>query len=219
MDITVAVVERSTVDHIWYVSYGSNMHTDRLACYIQGGQPAGANRTYSGCRDTTPPLRSRGTMLQGSIYFATHSPVWNGGRALYDPELSGSAAARAWLVTPGQFADIAAQEMYREPGEDLDLIEVLRTGRASVGPGRYETLLYAGDIDGYPQITFTADHGHADVDPVAPSAAYLAMLAGGLQQAHDWSRHDAATYLAALPGIGSWTADMILAEVTRVEQH
>ncbi|WP_222850265.1 histone deacetylase [Allosaccharopolyspora coralli] len=156
-------------------------------------------------------MRSRGTLLTGGIYFATHSPVWNGGRALFDPDLPGTAAARAWLVTPQQFADIAAQEMYREPGEDLDLDEVLRTGRAAMGPGRYETLLYVGDVDGYPQLTFTADHGHRDVDPVPPSAPYLAMLVGGLQEAHGWSPEATADYLASRPGIGTWNAEAILA--------
>ncbi|MGW8332136.1 hypothetical protein ACWGLE_30040, partial [Streptomyces sp. NPDC055897] len=36
---------------VWYASYGSNMHLDRLAHYIEGGRPAGAARSYPGCRD------------------------------------------------------------------------------------------------------------------------------------------------------------------------
>lgn len=206
------------IDFVWYVSYGSNMHTDRLGCYITGGRPAGAARTYPGCRDRTPPRRSRGTLLTGGIYFATHSPVWDGGRALYDPHLPGTAAARAWLVTPGQFADIAAQEMYRDPDGDLDLAEVLHTGRAVLGPGRYETLLHAGDVDGYPQLTFTAGHRVGDVDPVAPSAAYLRMLAGGLEQAHGWTLTQAADYLAGLPGAAPhWNPETIVGACTTTD--
>lgn len=152
-------------------------------------------------------------MLPGGIYFATLSPVWHGGRALYDPALPGEgAAARAWLVTSAQFSDIAAQEMYREPGIDLDLSEVLERGRAELGPGRYETLIYAGDHEGCPQLTFTAPHAADAVEPLAPSAAYLRMLAGGLQDAHGWSLEQAADYLAGLSGAaGAWTAEEITA--------
>lgn len=203
-------------DLVWYVSYGSNMHADRLGCYIAGGTAPGATRAQPGCRDGTPPRASRGTFLPGGIYFATLSPVWNGGRALYDPQLPGEqAAARAWLVTPGQFADIAAQEMYREPDGDLDLSRVLDCGRVELGPGRYETLIHAGDHEGYPQLTFTAPHRADEVDPVAPSAAYLRMLAGGIQEAHAWSLERAAEYLAGLSGAaGEWTAEEIVAACT-----
>lgn len=199
-------------DLVWYVSYGSNMHADRMSCYIAGGRPAGASRTHTGCRDTTAPRRSRGTFLPGGIYFATYSPVWDGGRAFYDSRLPGVAAARAWLVTAGQFADIVAQEMYRAPGTDIDLDAVLAAGHCKLGPGRYETLVYAGDIDGFPQLTFTAPHSADEVEHTVPSAAYLRMLAGDLRQAHGWTLYQAASYLAALPGAAtSWTADTVTA--------
>ena len=195
------------VDLVWYTSYGSNMHADRLGCYIAGGRPEGASRTCSGCRDTSMPRDSRGTLLPGGIHFATHSPVWNGGRALYDPELPGSAAARSWLVTPGQFADIVAQEMYREPGEDLDLDEVLARGRVALGPGRYETLLHTGEVDGRPQLTFTAAQRCGELRAEAPSGPYLRMLAGGLRSAHGWSVGRVVDYFLRLPGIGAWTRE------------
>lgn len=145
--------------------------------------------------------------LPGTIYFATHSPVWDGGRAFYDADAPGPAAARAWLVTAGQFADITAQEMYRKPGGDLDLADVLVTGRAQLGPGRYETLLHVGDHDDHPLLTFTAPWHMAEVSATAPSAAYLRMLAGGLIAAHHWSPARAADYLAGLTA--AWTTDAI----------
>lgn len=50
---------------------------------------------------------------------------------MYDPLLPGEAAARAYLMTAGQFADVAAQEMYRKPGVDLDVLaDVVARGRA-----------------------------------------------------------------------------------------
>ena len=189
---------------IWYVSYGSNMHGDRLATYLAGGTPPGATRNHPGARDPHPPRRSTPIWLPGGVYFATHSPVWHGGRAFYDPALPGKAAARGWLISVQQFSDIAAQEMYQAPGTDLDLTELLATGRVQLGDGRYETLLYLGDVGDVPLLTFTAPWSAADVPTTAPSLAYLRMLAGGLMAAHDWSTGQAAEYLAGLRGAETW---------------
>ncbi|MGH4006962.1 MAG: histone deacetylase [Pseudonocardiaceae bacterium] len=191
---------------VWYVSYGSNMCADRLTCYLVGGTPPGAQRTYSGCRDRRPPHHAIGREIAGGVYFATISQVWGGGRAFFDPELAGTSAARAYLVTAGQFADIAAQEMYGVAGADIDLGPVLATGRAELGPGRYETLLHIGDLDGHPLLTFTAPWHADDVPWTVPSASYLLMLAAGLHKAHGWDVHRVADYLAHLRGArGHWT--------------
>lgn len=197
---------------VWYVSYGSNMRADRFACYLAGGTPAGASHCYPGCRDPRPPRAARGCELPGGIYFATQSLVWGGGRAFYDTGLPGVAAARAYLVTESQFADVAAQEMGRQPGVDLALHGVLATGRVQLGSGRYEALLYLGDHDGFPMLTFTAPWTAAEVDHVAPSPAYLRTLAAGLREAHGWDTHRVAGYLTGLPGCaGAWTEAAILA--------
>ncbi|MGH3481313.1 MAG: histone deacetylase [Pseudonocardiaceae bacterium] len=191
---------------VWYVSYGSNMCAARFGCYLAGGTPPGTQRTNSGCRDRRPPHRAIGCEIAGGVYFATESAVWGGGRAFYDPELVGTAAAHAYLITAGQFADIAAQEMYGVAGADINLEPVLVTGRAELGPGRYETLLHIGDLDGYPLLTFTAPWHASDVPWTAPSAAYLRMLAAGLHEAHGWDIHRVANYLAHLRGArGHWT--------------
>lgn len=193
---------------VWYAAYGSNTHGARLACYLGGGRPAGATRAYPGCRDGSPPLRSVGLELPGAVYFATRSPVWGGGRAFYDPGAAGRALARAHLITAGQFSDIAAQEMYGRPGADLDLTGVLATGRATLGPGRYQTLVRTGTLDGVPVLTLTAPWTMADVDWTVPSAGYLGHLAAGLREAGRWDDVHIARYLAACPGAaGHWTAD------------
>nr|MDT0664001.1 histone deacetylase [Micromonospora sp. DSM 115978] len=83
---------------------------------------------------------------------------------------------------------------------DLDLSEVLATGRAQLGLGRYETLVLAGYLDDLPLLTFTAPWRLVDVSPAAPSAAYLARLAAGLREAHGWPAARTSRYLAALPG-------------------
>jgi hypothetical protein len=183
------------------------MYAARLRCYLEGGTPPGAQRGYAGCRDRSPARRVVASEFAGGVYFATESPVWHGGRAFFDPALPGRAAMRSYLVTAGQFSDIAEQEMYREPGPDLDLSTVLRTGRDQLGPGRYETLLYLGDLDGCPVLTFTAPWAASEIEKNPPSAAYLAMLVGGLWEAHGWSLPEIAGYLAPLPGVrGHWSA-------------
>jgi hypothetical protein len=200
---------------VWYVSYGSNMHADRLAAYLAGGTPPGGHRAYPGARDPRPPRRDLPVWLRGGIYFATHSPVWGGGRAFYDPALPGRAAARGWLITAAQFSDITAQEMYREPGVDLDLSTVLTTGRDQIGSGRYDTLLHVGEAEGYPLLTFTAPWRAEEVEPVAPSPSYLRMLAGGLRAAHGWDTPRVAHYLAGLTGVsGSWQADDLVRDLS-----
>ncbi|GGU23610.1 histone deacetylase [Streptomyces lavendofoliae] len=193
---------------VWYTSYGSNTHTDRLAHYIAGGTPPGGARSCPGCRDRRPPAASVPVELEGALYFATESPVWTGGRAFYDPYAEGRVLARAHRITAGQFADIAAQEMYRAPGPDtaLDLTGVLRDGRAVLGGGRYETLVRPGTLDGLPMLTFTAPWRLHDVAWNSPSAGYLRHLAAGLLAAGAWDADTVAAYLASRPGAaGHWT--------------
>lgn len=149
--------------------------------------------------------------MPGGIFFATESLVWGGGRAFYDPELPGTAAMRAYLITHQQFSDVVAQEMYGRTGEDLDLTEVLRTGRSRLGPGRYQTLIRLPHASGHPMITFTSPWSAAEVPGRAPSAAYLRNLVLGLRQTHAWPPERVARYLAEAPGArGHWDAAAVL---------
>ncbi|GAA1303617.1 histone deacetylase [Saccharothrix xinjiangensis] len=193
-----------TARRVWYVSYGSNMRADRFTRYLVGGTPVGARRGYPGCRDTSPPTATRALTVPGGVYFATESRVWLGGRAFYDPDLPGTAAARAYLITSGQFGDVAAQEMYREPGADLDLTEVVASGRHAVGEGRYETLLHLGEHDGHPALTFTAPWRADEVEHTKPSGPYLEVIGGGVAESHGWGVDRIAAYLAGATPF--WTA-------------
>lgn len=151
------------MSHVWYVSYGSNMSAARLGCYLEGGCPPGGTRHNPGARDRTPPRRSVPVDLPGTTYFAGESPQWGGGVAFYDHETPGYTAARGYLLTAGQLADVAAQEMYRvpAPGDPVEQIALAQVGsgadlRHELGPGRYETLVEVGRYDGLPLLTFTA---------------------------------------------------------------
>lgn len=184
---------------VWYVSYGSNMSSQRLVAYLSGGVPPGGRRHHPGARDGTPPRRSVPVDLPGALYFAGDSAQWSGGVAFYDHDADGGpTAARAYLVTAQQFTDVAAQEMYRVPQEGDPLEEVVLDGidggRHHVGPGRYETLVEVGRLDGAPMLLFTAPHGIDHVEHNRPSAAYLAMLETGLRESRGWDDASISAY-------------------------
>jgi hypothetical protein len=192
-----------TDTEVWYVSYGSNMSADRFSCYLEGGRPSGGSRTNPGAHDPSRPRRDAPVELPGSLYFAGSSPQWGGGVAFYDHETPGLTAARAYLVTAEQFADIAAQEMYRLPEPGDPLAEVVLGGlggegsRHHVGPGRYETLVEVGSLDGLPLLTFTSPHGLHAVAHTVPAPAYVDMLVTGLAESHGWDTDRARAYIAA----------------------
>jgi len=187
---------------VWYVSYGSNMSAARFACYIEGGCPPGGTRHNPGARDRTLPTRSIPVDLPGRLYFAGESPQWGGGVAFYDHLTPGYVAARGYLVTPAQLADIAAQEMYRIPvdGDPLEEIVLapLVDGRHEVGPGRYETLVEVGRHEGLPLLTFTSPHGAEHAAHTRPVPAYLDTLAQGLRESRGWDDDEVDGYLASL---------------------
>jgi hypothetical protein len=196
-------------DHgdVWYVSYGSNMSAGRLAVYLEGGRPEGGSRTNPGARNSALPRRSVPVDLPGALYFAGESRQWGGGVAFYDhdahgPGEGGPTAARAYLVTAGQFADIAAQEMYRVPQEGDPLEEVvlggIDGGRHHVGPGRYETLVEVGRLDDAPMLLFTSPHGIDHVEHTRPSATYLSTMALGLKESRQWDDDEVAAYFERL---------------------
>ena len=190
------------VSEVWYVSYGSNMSAARLGCYLVGGRPEGGRRDNPGARLATLPGRSAAVELPGTVYFAGESPQWGGGTAFYDHDLPGPAAARAYLMTAGQLADVFRQEMYRAPFDGDPVEEVARTladgARHAAGDGVYETLVAVGMLEGLPMLTFTAPHGAGDVQHTEPSAAYLATMATGLAESHGWSGEQAYAYLRRL---------------------
>ncbi|MCW2842323.1 MAG: histone deacetylase [Nocardioides sp.] len=187
------------MSQVWYVSYGSNMSAARFSCYLEGGCPPGGSRVNPGARDRTPPVRSVPVDLPGTAYFAGESPQWGGGVAFYDHDTPGRTAARGYLVTAGQLADIAAQEMYRVPraGDPLEQLALnpIAGGRHTVGPGRYETLVEVGTYDDAPLLTFTSPHGADHVPHTRPRPAYLAMLATGLRESRGWDDERVREYL------------------------
>jgi hypothetical protein len=197
------------MERVWYVAYGSNLALGRFRCYLAGGRPTGGARVYPGCRDHRDPERIEAVDVPGGLLFAGASRVWGGGSAFYDPAASRRVAGHAYLLTPDQFGDVAAQEMWREPGGPfarelaalLPDVEMVHT----MGPGRYETVVRLGELDGWSM--FTVTHGTvADLDPVAPTAPYLRWIGTGLTESHGWNLTQIVDYLQDAPGVRlGWT--------------
>lgn len=206
---------------VWYVSYGSNLDRDRLLCYIRGGRPPAARRANVGARDPSPPRDDRPVTIPHGLFFADVSHVWTGGVAFVDHRADPSVRtyARAYLVTTGQLADVIAQESARPIGSiemDEHLDEVARHGRAVIGPGRYDTVLDTGSIDGRPCLTFTGRAPLVDTDLAVPAGSYLAMIGAGLHRAHGLDPEATVAYLIDRPGVaGHWTEEALREAVTR----
>jgi hypothetical protein len=198
----------ATDDLVWYVAYGSNMRAARFYCYICGGRPRGARRTYVGCRDRSPPQRDKGIHLAGGLAFAGCSSVWGGGMAFYNPDTDGELAARAYLLTFGQLSDVVAQEARRPVGSDLTLDNAV-DHRWPAPSHVYETLLHVGDRDGLPMFTITSLQ---DLEPTAPSEHYLRTMLDGLGEAFGWTADKRVRYLLRAPGVApAWTASQLIA--------
>jgi hypothetical protein len=184
------------------------MNAARFGCYVSGGRPPGARRTYLGCRDQSPPRRDVGLHLTGGLSFAGSSTVWGGGIAIYNPYADGEMAARAYLLTFGQLSDVVAQETRRPVGSDLALDDgVDRQWRVSSYV--YETLLHVGDRDGLPMFTITSLQ---DLEPTSPSAPYLRTMLDGLDETFGWTADERAHYLMRAPGVAAaWSAGELVA--------
>jgi hypothetical protein len=196
----------ATEDPVWYVAYGSNMNSQRFGCYLSGGRPRGARRTYLGCRDPSPPVRDVGIHLAGGLTFAGSSTVWGGGIAFFDPRADGELAARAYLLTFGQLSDVVAQET-RRPVGDLALGSAADR-RWPLPSITYETLLHVGDRDGLPMFTITSLQNLA---PAPPSAAYVHTMLYGLGETFGWTADERVDYLLRAPGVApTWTAGKLV---------
>lgn len=199
-----------TDDPVWYVAYGSNMNATRFGCYVTGGRPRGASRTYLGCRDHSPPRRDVGIQFAGGgLSFARASLVWGGGIAFCEISADRGLAARAYLITFGQLSDVVAQEVRRPAGDDL----VLDDGAGRCWPvptdhDVYDTLVHVDDRDGLPMFTITT---LKPLDPTPPSAPYLRTMLDGLGQTFGWTAAERADYLLRAPGVAmAWTAAQLI---------
>jgi hypothetical protein len=75
--------------------------------------------------------------------------------------------------------------------------------------GYYSELIYCGQRDGYPMLSFTASENRTDFRP--PSPAYLRVIHRGLQESHGLNAGEAVEYLKDRPGVvGNWTVSELV---------
>jgi hypothetical protein len=205
-----------TAERVWYVSYGSNLNRARFLAYLQGGRVAGNDVVYRGCADTAPPVDDVPLMLPHALYFAGWSArVWGGTSAAFTtlaPQ-SASTLARAYLITQQQFVEVVRQENgNRSEVDDFDVkLEAARQqGHARMlATGAYTELIYCGERDGCPMLSFTASENRRDFR--RPSAAYLRVIGTGLKECHRLPDREVAAYLGGRPGVrGTCTHGQLL---------
>jgi hypothetical protein len=197
---------------VWYVSYGSNLDPDRLGTYLGGGTPDGGHFTYRGARDASPPRARRPCRVPHDLYFAGESRTWGGGIAFLDHEHVSPAPTlgHAYLVTAEQFEDVAAQETGREHAE-VEVAEVRSAGSVTLGPGRYDRVVWLGDVDDVPQLTFTSPEPSSAAEAAAPRPRYLHRILVGLEAAHGMTPAESAAYLRRSPGVaGHWSMQALI---------
>lgn len=192
-------------DKVWYACYGSNILEERFLCYIKGGQPIGAATKYKGCRDTRLPTDSEEFYISSELYFARNSQNWgNGGvafiRTKFEPQAS--TMGRIYLITKGQFVDIAKQESNTNAELILDFEKALKEGSFMIEPSLwYGNLLYLGQHYNYPIFTLTNEN---DLQAFTkPGKDYLQTIIKGIKQAHHLDDKTIFDYLKTKKGIHS----------------
>jgi len=200
---------------VWYVSYGSNLNRARFITYIEGGSIPGNNVVHEGCADPTPPVADVPLQLPQSLYFAGWSDrAWGGTAAAFitlDAQAP-PALARAYLITPRQFQEVVRQEnanIARADDVRLNMEGARKHGHVRMlSHGYYSELVYCGQRDGYPMLSFTASENRTDFHP--PSPPYLRMISRGLLESHGLNTDDAVQYLKDRPGVlGNWSASQL----------
>ena len=210
---------------VWYVSYGSNLNRARFMAYLRGGRTAGNDVVHEGCADPSPPIDDIPLELPNSLYFAGWSDrVWggtSGGFITLDAQAP-PALARAYLIAPGQFLDVVRQENANRADIDdfvLTVARARRSGHARLLPtGSYSELVYLGEREGHPLLSFTAPVNRTDFTP--PSAAYLRVIGRGLQECHGLRTTQVVRYLGDTPGVrGHWAPGALLDVLRSTRPH
>lgn len=202
------------MDRVWYAAYGSNLSRARLLCYLQGGCPPGARRSYAACGDDRPPAADVPATLPLSLAFTGASPVWGGGTVVASPAYRprDRALVRLYLLTMEQLGEIHARENHVSvttlpvPGAAAPWWYV--PNGTPGPPRRYAAVLRCGTRDGAPIVTFTAPTPPPPAALAAPAPAYVGTIADGLRQSHGLPTAAVVAYLRAIPGIGSSDAQL-----------
>jgi hypothetical protein len=200
--------------YIWYAPYGSNLLENRFLCYIQGGNPSGSQKQYSGCNDKSAPQGSEEILICSELYFARNSTSWNnGGVCFIKTEFSKTAQTlgRMYLITKDQFIDVVKQETGIEQGLDIDFEHAISNGYETFRPNSwYGRIVHLGcHRDNLPIFTFTSPQDIAEYN--RPDENYLRAIIKGIDETYDQTIQEISDYLLNKPGIrGNFTKEDLL---------
>ena len=175
-----------TETSVWYVSYGSNMSAARFACYLEGGRPEGGSRAQPRRPRRAPaaPRRAGGLSPARSTSPASRRSGAAGWRSTTTRRRAPAPRAPTW--SPRSSSPTSPRRRCTgcpSPGDPLAEVVLGGLGgegeRHHVGPGRYETLVEVGTLDGLPMRRSPRRTGWTAVPHTAPAPAYVAMLAPG----------------------------------------
>ena len=166
-------------NYVWYVSYGSNMLSERFMHYIKGGQYEGGGAYLEPCADTSDPIAVATYNIPYDMYFRNSSGSWGGkGVSFLDTSKPGHALGVAYLITKEQFEHVACQENGGCPPEYSSW---------------YNTIVSLGTLNGYEVVTITND---SVAYFNAPSEKYLETLHRGIAEHYpEMSGEDIGQYL------------------------
>ena len=188
---------------IWYASYGSNMLAERFRCYISGGRPEGAQRTYKGCTNRIFPEKIKPVRIPAELYFARRSKTWHGGGICFlKPEIdeNQTTLGRMYLIAPDQFCELVKQESRYEGDLHLDLEQAIEQGSMLLPINSwYAKILFLGYEEGQPVFTFTCT-GFLEKELNPPHPAYLNMIRSGLKETYGMGELEITEYLEGKKG-------------------
>ena len=149
-------------EHVWYVSYGSNMLYESFMRYIVGGS-YGPSAYRAPCDDASLPVAVKTVEIPFDMYFGNLSS-WGGGVSFLDTTKKGKSLGVAYLITKEQFKHVSCEE----------------NGGRCPGDGEwYEDVIDLEPVDGFEVKTITNN----DLRPYnSPSPAYLDVLFKGIKQ-------------------------------------
>lgn len=188
---------------VWYLCYGSNIFEDRFLCYITGGQPAGSQRRYAGCRDKSLPKDNKPKIINYELYFAEQSSVWDNsgvGFVSIDKNQEAKTFSKMYLLTKQQLADIAKQETNSENYLEINLEEAILNGNTIFkNPSWYGNMIFLGYDSGYPIFTLTNKENLQT--STKPSEEYLKTIIKGLHQTYNVTRKEIVDYFIDKRGV------------------
>ncbi|WP_424494773.1 hypothetical protein [Salinimicrobium sp. GXAS 041] len=189
---------------LWCASYGSNLIDERFSCYISGGTPRGAHRTYVGCTDTSAPIASKPIGINAEFYFAKVSRTWSGGGAAFiKPKIDKrfTTLGRMHLISVEQFIELVKQEVKHEGDLPINFEQAITVGVLDLLKETwYSKLMFLGTNEGYPIFTFTNMDFLAD-EINSPNEHYLKIIIEGLKETYNLSAAEIQEYLSVKKGI------------------